>query len=83
MKTKTNTNTHKPTTTQTTGKAKCIKLGIDVHADSYRVVRQLDHATPQPAQKFTPTDFLRWAKKQLDQAETVCSCYEAGPVRPS
>jgi transposase len=76
---KTNTNTHKSTTTQTTLKAKCIKLGIDVHADSYRVVRQLDHATPQPAQKFTPKDFLSWAKKQLDQAETVHSCYEAGP----
>lgn len=76
---KTNTNTHKPTTAQTTVKAKCIKLGIDVHADSYRVVRQLDHATPQPAQKFTPRDFLVWAKKQLDQAEAVHSCYEAGP----
>src|SRR6476660_456432 len=76
---KTNTNTHKPTTTQSAVKAKCIKLGIDVHADSYRVVRQLDHATPQPAQKFTPADFLVWAKKQLTQAETVHSCYEAGP----
>ena len=76
---KTNTNTHKPTTTQTAVKAKCIKLGIDVHADSYRVVRQLDHATPQPAQKFTPAGFLVWAKKQLTLAEAVHSCYEAGP----
>jgi transposase len=56
------------------------KAGIDVHADSYRVVRQVDHATPQPAQKFTPRDFLIWAKKQLDQAESVHSCYEAGPL---
>jgi transposase len=77
---KTNTNTHKLTTTQTALKAKCIKLGIDVHADSYRVVRQIDHATPQPAQKFTPKDFLVWARKQLDQAEAVHSCYEAGPL---
>jgi len=76
---KNNTNTHKATTTQTAVKAKCIKLGIDVHADSYRVVRQLDHATPQPAQKFTPKDFLVWAKKQLVLAEAVHSCYEAGP----
>ncbi len=77
---KTKTNTHILTkTTQSTPKAKCIKLGIDVHADSYRVVRQMDHATPQPAQKFTPRDFLIWAKKQLDQAEAVYSCYEAGP----
>jgi transposase len=80
MKTKTNTNTHTLTTTQTAPKAKCIKLGIDVHADSYRVVRQLDHATPQPAQKFTPEGFLLWAKKQVTQAEAVHSCYEAGPM---
>src|SRR6476660_3226571 len=77
---KSNTNTHISTTAQTTLKAKCIKLGIDVHADSYRVVRQIDHATPQPAQKFTPKDFVVWAQKQLEQAEAVHSCYEAGPL---
>lgn len=77
---KSNTNTHVSTKPQTSTKAKCIKLGIDVHADSYRVVRQIDHATPQPAQKFTPKDFLAWAKKQLAQAEEVHSCYEAGPL---
>ena len=77
---KTNTNTHVSNKTQTATKAKYIKLGIDVHADSYRVVRQIDHATPQPAQKFTPKDFLVWAKKQLDQAEEIHSCYEAGPL---
>jgi transposase len=54
-------------------------LGIDVHADSYRVVRQVDNATPQPAQKFTPAGFLAWAAKQLQLAEEVHSCYEAGP----
>jgi len=77
---KTNTNTHISTKTETATKAKRIKLGIDVHADSYRVVRQFDHATPQPAQKFTPKGFLVWAKKQLEQAEEVHSCYEAGPL---
>lgn len=81
MKNQTNTNTHtNRTQSQTAPKAKCIKLGIDVHADSYRVVRQIDHATPQPAQKFTPKAFLEWAKKQLEQAEQVHSCYEAGPL---
>jgi len=78
MKTKPNTNTHL-TQTQPATKAKRIKLGIDVHADSYRVVRQLDHATPQPAQKFTPQGFLLWARKQLEVAEEVYTCYEAGP----
>jgi len=80
MKTQTNTNTHEHNSTQNLAKAKWIKLGIDVHADSYRVVRQLDHATPQPAQKFTPKDFLVWARKQLIQAEQVHGCYEAGPL---
>jgi len=75
-----NTNTHISTKPETATKAKCIKLGVDVHADSYRVVRQFDHATPQPAQKFTPMGFLVWAKKQLEQAEEVHSCYEAGPL---
>jgi transposase len=79
-KTKTNTNTHSHTQPQPIAKAKSIKLGIDVHADSYRVVRQIDHATPQPAQKFTPKDFLDWAKKQLALAHEVHSCYEAGPL---
>src|SRR5260370_758257 len=67
-------------TSQTIVKAKRIKLGIDVHAESYRVVRQIDDSTPQPAQKFTPASFLLWAKKQFDQAEEVYSCYEAGPL---
>jgi transposase len=80
MKTKTNTNTHNLTETQNALPAKCIKLGIDVHAQSYRVVRQVDNASPQPAQKMTPQEFLGWARKQLDKAEKVYSCYEAGPL---
>lgn len=79
MKKETDTNTHTPSSTQSPVKAKLIKLGLDIHADSYRVVRQLDNATPQPAQKFTPEKFLLWAAKQLTQAEQVHSCYEAGP----
>lgn len=79
MKTNT-TNTHaKPSAPQTPVKAKRLKLGIDVHADSYRVVRQFDNATPQPAQKFTPKAFLEWARRQLELADEVHSCYEAGP----
>jgi transposase len=77
---KTHTNTHKSTTTQNTAKAKCIKLGIDVHAESYRVVRQIDDSTPQPAQKFRPKEFLTWAQKQQELAPEVHSCYEAGPL---
>lgn len=76
---KTHTNTHETSTPTASVKARRIKLGIDVHADSYRVIRQIDNATPQPAQKFTPAEFLQWARKQLTLAEEVYTCYEAGP----
>ena len=58
---------------------KVIKLGIDVHLDRYVVVRQIDGGAPQPPQRFTPSQFLEWAKKQTQLAEKVYSCYEAGP----
>ena len=56
-----------------------IKLGIDVHLDRYVVVRQIDGGVPQPPQRFSPTQFLEWAKKQTALAQQVYSCYEAGP----
>ena len=56
-----------------------INLGIDVHADSYVVVRQVDGQAPQPAQRFKPEEFMKWVSKQAHMAEAVYSCYEAGP----
>jgi len=56
-----------------------IKLGIDVHLDRYVVVRQIDGGAPQPPQRFSPRQFLEWAKKQRALAPQVYSCYEAGP----
>jgi transposase len=56
-----------------------IKLGIDVHLDRYVVVRQIDGGAPQPGQRFSPAEFVPWAKKQLELAQKVYSCYEAGP----
>jgi transposase len=56
-----------------------IKLGIDVHLERYVVVRQFDGSAPQPAQRFSPAEFLQWAAKQSELAERVYSCYEAGP----
>jgi transposase len=79
MKNTCHTNTRVSTCNKTALQAKLIKLGIDVHAESYRVVRQMDNDTPQPAQKFTPADFLKWVAKQVPLAEEVHSCYEAGP----
>jgi len=43
------------------------------------VVRQIDGASPQPPQRFTPEQFVAWAKKQTRLADEVHCCYEAGP----
>ena len=48
-----------------------IKLGIDVHLDRYVVVRQIDGGAPQPPQRFSPSQFLAWAKKQTALAKQV------------
>jgi transposase len=72
-------NTHQDIKAPVAPKYTRIKLGVDVHADSYRVVRQIDNATPQPAQKMTPQAFLVFARKQLALAHEVHCCYEAGP----
>lgn len=59
--------------------AKIILLGLDVHADSITVVRQIDGGMPQPGQKFSPAALLEWVARQKQRAEAVWSCYEAGP----
>ena len=76
---KPNTNTHRDSEANPSKQFSQIKLGVDVHADSYRVVRQIDNATPQPAQKMTPEKFLEFAARQMTLAAQVHSCYEAGP----
>ena len=56
------------------------KLGLDVHAQSIMVARQLDGLNPQPPQRFDPPKFLQWVKEQMDKGQKVISCYEAGPT---
>lgn len=56
-----------------------IKLGIDWHADHFRVSRMIDSTPPQPAQRFSAAAFLDFVKEQLTLAKRVFSCYEAGP----
>ena len=56
-----------------------IKLGIDVHQDRYVVVRQIDGGAPQPPQRFSPRQFLEWAKQQTALAQQFNNCYEPGP----
>jgi transposase len=63
-----------------TSRLACIKLAVDVHAAKYKVVRQLGDLPGQPAQTFSPPQFLEFARKQLGLAEKVWCCYEAGPT---
>jgi hypothetical protein len=56
-------------------KYQTIKLGLDIHALSIVVVRIIDNAAPQPAQKFTPAKFREWAATPVELAATVHSCY--------
>jgi len=67
------------TSTVKTDKTVC-KLGLDVHAGSITVARQLDGLKPQPPQKFTVQKFLEWVQQQLAKGQRVFSCYEAGPT---
>ena len=48
-----------------------LKLGVDWHADHFRVVRMCDGQSPQPAQRFTPASFLPFVQKQLALAGQV------------
>ena len=81
---KTNTHSHKLTTTSTPAQApkpyERILLGIDQHAADLRVVRQIDGAGPQPPQRVYPGgDLERFIKRQLALAQRVVAVYEAGP----
>ena len=71
--------TNHETQTAPGARAGVIKLGLDVHASSIVVVRQIDAQVPQPAQRFTPVQFPAFVRRQLERAYAVHSCYEAGP----
>jgi transposase len=61
-----------------TTKVKLIKLSADVHRRDYKVCRQIGDQNIQPAQVFEPEAAYDWALKQLQLAERVVFCYEAG-----
>lgn len=67
------------TPAQTQARIQQLKLGVDWHADHFRVVRMCDGQSPQPAQRFSPASFLPFVQKQLTLAEAVFVVYEAGP----
>jgi len=76
-----NNNNDRNITATATAKAKTIcKLGLDVHAATIMVGRQVEGLNPQPPQKFKVADFVKWVKGQMDKGFEVISCYEAGPT---
>lgn len=72
-----NNNNH---SSNTTPNARPIcKLGLDCHAGSIMVARQLEGLNPQPPQKFKVESFLGWIDQQAQKYQ-IYSCYEAGPT---
>jgi transposase len=67
------------TQTDPGARARVIKLGLDVHASLIVVVRQVDEQASQPPQRFSEEAFIGFVNRQLAQADSVHSCYEAGP----
>ena len=63
---------------QTKVKAGVIKLGLDIHKTKYVVVVQVDGSSPERARQMSPDRFLTWIAEQLEKADEVHSCYEAG-----
>jgi transposase len=61
-----------------TKKVNIIKLSADVHKRDYKICRQIGDQNIQPAQVFGPEAGFDWATKQLELAERVVFCYEAG-----
>jgi len=75
-----NNNNKNDNSTKKQNQAKAIcKLGLDVHAASVTVARQVEGLKAQPAQKFALEAFLKWVGKQIEEGYQVISCYEAGP----
>jgi transposase len=64
-----------PTNSQ---KVNLIKLSADVHKRDLKVCRQFGDQNIQPAQTLEPEEAFQWAVKQLELAERVVFCYEAG-----
>ena len=54
-----------------------IKLGLDIHQERYVVVAQEDHATPKPARRLRPEEFLPWVEGLLARGHAVFVVYEA------
>jgi transposase len=59
-------------------KVNLIKLSADVHKRDYKICRQVGDQNLEPVQVFEPQAAVDWALKQLESAQRVVFCYEAG-----
>jgi len=55
-----------------------IFLGLDLHSEHIRVVRQMDRSNPQPAQRLSWEQIVEFCGKQLGWAKKVYAVSEAG-----
>jgi len=62
---------------QSSGGAAVIKLGLDIHAKTYVVVAQHDHAGLRPPRRFAPIEFAPWVQGVLARGHAVHVVYEA------
>lgn len=67
-----------PSETQSSALADTIKLGVDVHLESYVVVAKVDGSAPCRARRFTPDQFIGYVLELKKQCRQLFSCYEAG-----
>lgn len=54
-----------------------IKLGLDIHSQTYVVVAQHDHASLRPPRRFAPGEFVPWVAELLAAGHAVQVVYEA------
>lgn len=55
-----------------------IYLGLDLHAEHIRMVRQLDQTNPQRAQRLSWENIEEFCRRQMRLAKKVYAVYEAG-----
>jgi hypothetical protein len=60
--------------------SRTLKLGIDIHAQNYRVAYREDEKPDPVEQEMSPEEFLNWVKTHVSQGRRIYSCYEAGPL---
>jgi transposase len=54
-----------------------IKLGVDIHRESYAVVSQHGQEHPKPPRKFSPSEFVPWVERLIAAGHEVAVVYES------